>query len=188
MAINPLLSKDYAIFMKNAWKMFYPVHIELPKVANNSLGCLRNLIRFRLELFLYIWYILYRCLIFQLLVEYTAIWYCFPYRYWGCISLKRFQHTPLKNVLTKPFIHNRQSNMQEKSTFFTNGFSNDSSSASQNMHLKYLACWGIYDIDPFNNSFLFCRNPHMYFKKILRYTAILWGVGPNVDHYFDCSV
>ena len=34
--------------------MFYPVHIELPKVANDSLGSLRNLIRFRMESFLYI--------------------------------------------------------------------------------------------------------------------------------------
>jgi len=38
---------------------FYLVHIELPKVASKNLvGCLRNLIRFRLESFLYIWYIL----------------------------------------------------------------------------------------------------------------------------------
>jgi len=44
-------------------------------------------------------------------------------------------------MLTKPFIHNFQSNMQEKSKYFTNGFSNDSSSASQNMRLKYFACW-----------------------------------------------
>jgi len=40
----------------------YPVHMELPKVANNSLGCLRNLVCFRLESFLYIWYSLHRCL------------------------------------------------------------------------------------------------------------------------------
>jgi len=52
--------------------------------------------------------------------------------------------------------------MQEKSKFFTKGFSNDSSSASQNMRLKYFACWGIYDIDPFNSSFSFCRNPHVF--------------------------
>jgi len=31
-----------------------PVHKELAKVANNSSGCLGNLIRFRLESFLYI--------------------------------------------------------------------------------------------------------------------------------------
>jgi len=37
------------------------------------------------------------------------------------------------------------------------------------MRLKYFACWGIYDIDPFSNSFSFCRNPHMYF---LKYCAI----------------
>jgi len=42
--------------------------------------------------------------------------------------------------------------MEEKSKFFTNGFTNDSSSASQNMRLKYFACWGIYDIDRFYNS------------------------------------
>jgi len=42
------------------------------------------------------------------------------YRYWGCISFKRYQHSPLKNVLTKPFIHNFQSKMQEKSKIFTN--------------------------------------------------------------------
>jgi len=96
----------------------------------------------------------------RLLVKYTAIRNSFPHRYWGCISLKRYQHSPLKNVLTKPFIHNLQSNMRKRSQkFFTDGFSNDSSSASQNM---YFACWGIYDIDPFNNSFSFCRNPHMY--------------------------
>jgi len=46
--------------------------------------------------------------------------------------------------------------MQEKSKFFTNGFSNDSSSASQNMRLKYFACWGIYDIDPFNMLWELC--------------------------------
>jgi len=33
---------------------FYPVQVELPKVADNSLGCLRNLVRFGLESFLYI--------------------------------------------------------------------------------------------------------------------------------------
>ena len=87
------------------------------------------------------------------------------YRYWGCISFKRYQYSPLKNVLTKPFIHNFQSNMQEKSNFFSNDFSNDSSSESQNMHLKYLACWGIYDIDLFNNSFSFFHNQHEQFKK-----------------------
>jgi len=65
-------------------------------------------------------------------------------------------------MLTKPFIYNFQSDMQEKSKFFTKGFSNDSSSASQNMRLKYFACWGIYDIDPFNSSFSFCRNPHVF--------------------------
>jgi len=37
------------------------------------------------------------------------------------------------------------------------------SCVSQNMRLKYFACWGIYDIDPFNDSFSFYRNPHMYF-------------------------
>jgi len=47
-----------------------------------------------------------------------AIWNYFPYRYWGCISLKRYQHSPFKNVLTKPFIHNLQSNLQENSIFF----------------------------------------------------------------------
>jgi len=47
--------------------------------------------------------------------------------------------------------------------FVTNGFSIDSSSASQNMHLKYFDCWGIYDIDPSNDSFSFWRNPHIYF-------------------------
>jgi len=52
---------------------------------------------------------------------------------------------------------------REVTIFVTNGFSNDSSSASQSMCLKYFACWGIYDIDPFNNSFSFRRNPHMYF-------------------------
>jgi len=45
----------------------------------------------------------------------------------------------------------------------TNSFSNDSSSASENMRLKKIACWGIYAIDPFKNSFLFCRNPDVYF-------------------------
>jgi len=39
-----------------------PVHKELPNIANNSSGCLGNLTCFRLESFLYIWYILYRCL------------------------------------------------------------------------------------------------------------------------------
>jgi len=33
---------------------FYSFHLELPKVANKSLGYLRNLIRFALESFLYI--------------------------------------------------------------------------------------------------------------------------------------
>jgi len=54
------------------------------------------------------------------------------------------------------------------------------------MRLKYFACWGIYDIDPFNNSFSFCRKPEpTYVFLVLRYTAILWGVGPNVARYFD---
>jgi len=52
------------------------------------------------------------------------------------------------------------------------------------MRLKYFACWGIYDIDTFNNSSSFCRNPRVFFK-VLRYTAILWGMGPNVTRYFD---
>jgi len=32
------------------------------------------------------------------------------------------------------------------------------------MHLKYFACWELMTFTP-NDSFSFCRNTHMYFKK-----------------------
>jgi len=74
--------------------------------------------------------------------------------------------------------------MQETSNFFTNGFSIDSSRASQNMHLKYFDCWEFMILIPSITVSRFGATRICIFK-VLRYTAILWEVGPNVTRHFD---
>jgi len=54
--------------------------------------------------------------------------------------------------------------------FFTNGFSNDSSSASQNICLIYFACWGIYDIDPLKNVSRYAATHICIFKSFMLYS------------------
>ena len=125
---------------------------------------------------------------FLLLVEYMTIWNCFPYRYWGCILLKRYQHSPLKDVLTKPFIHNLQLNMQEKSKCLYQWFFKWFLLCESKHALEMFCLLGNLWYWSLQWQFLVLPQPTYVFLKVLCYTAILQGVGTNVTCYFDWSV
>jgi len=63
---------------------------------------------------------------------------------------------------------------REVNTFFNKIFPKLFRQCESKHHVLMFFLFGINDIDPFNNSFSFFYNPHMYFFKVIRYTATLW--------------
>jgi len=84
-------------------------------------------------------------------------------------------HVPgkmIRALTTQKFVnksirpHSPAKYARKSASIFNYRFSNFYASASQNMHLKYFACWELMTLTPFNNSFSFFCNLHIYFEKL----------------------